>query len=175
MSTTSTLPASREAGFLLVEALVSMMIVAVALLGAAGMQSLALKMNRDGQIRSQAILAGDELYERMEANHAAAVNGAYATAALPVSFRVDCGQVYCGASDLAQYDLVLFRQALQSRLPGSDASIVLSGRSPYSYTVSITWLAAKAGSAFSGPGAVGAVETLRYSFNKTIHDPHAVF
>lgn len=129
----------RVAGFTLLEILVTLFIVALGILGTAGLQTLALKMNKGGQLRSQALVLGMDLLERIEANNAAAIAGSYAPATQPVTFTKDCTYEYCNAGELATYDLVDFKGRLQAQLPGATYLITFSGAGPVTYTVQINW------------------------------------
>ena len=58
----------RAAGFTLIEVLVSMVILAIGLLGLASLQALALKNNKDAYLFSQASLLAYEMGDRIKAN-----------------------------------------------------------------------------------------------------------
>jgi type IV pilus assembly protein PilV len=186
----------RQAGFTLLEILVSLMLIAIGVLGTAGLQALALKMNQGGQLRSQAVVLGIDLIERMEANNVAAIAGGYAPAAYPASFTTDCATVFCSPADLATYDLVNFRSRVQSQLPGATICVMVTGPTgtgpcvagtapagtapvgagPYIYFVRIDWverISKAVGTAVdtTGPSAVtsaggGKTETFSYSITR---------
>ena len=63
---------SQMRGFTMIEVLVTLVIIALTLLGTAGLQSYAMKMNQGGQLRTQAVVLALDLLERIEANNAAA-------------------------------------------------------------------------------------------------------
>ena len=64
---------ARAAGFTLLEILITLFVMAIGLLGTASLQAFALKMSHAGQLRSQAVILGVDLMERIEANNPAAV------------------------------------------------------------------------------------------------------
>jgi type IV pilus assembly protein PilV len=128
-----------EAGFTMLELLATLLIVAIGVLGAASLQAFTLKVAHVGQLRSQAVITGLDLLERIEANNPAATAGAYAATALPTSFSKDCTTSYCLPSELATYDLVQFNNHLQAQLPGASATVTFAGSGPFLYTIQINW------------------------------------
>ena len=134
--------ARREAGFTLLEILVSMLIIAVGILGTAGLQAFALKVNQGGQLRSQAVILGIDFIERVEANNGATIAGGYAPATYPTSFPVDCATTFCQQSELATYDLVKFKERVLAQLPGASVTTTVSGAGPFfcaSKKTAIAW------------------------------------
>jgi type IV pilus assembly protein PilV len=131
--------ASRDAGFTMLEILVTLFVIAIGVLGTATLQAFALKMSHGGQMRSQAVILGLDLLERIEANNPGMVAGSYAPASLPTSYAKDCTVDYCLANELATYDLVEFKNRLEAQLPAASATITLAGTGPYTYTIQINW------------------------------------
>lgn len=130
----------RQAGFTLLEILVSLMLIAIGVLGTAGLQALALKMNQGGQLRSQAVVLGIDLIERIEANNVAAIAGSYAPATYPTSYTTDCSTAFCSPADLATYDLVNFKLRVLDQLPNAAITISMAGTGPVTYSVRIDWV-----------------------------------
>ena len=130
----------RQGGFTLLEILVSLLLIAIGVLGTAGLQALSLKINQGGQLRSQAVVLGLDFIERIEANNKATIAGLYAPATYPTSFPTDCNTNFCSVNDLATFDLVKFKTRVQQMLPGSNVTVSWSGAGPYTYTVQITWV-----------------------------------
>ena len=58
----------REGGFSMVEVLVTLLIIALALLGTAGLQAYSMRLSQSSVLRSQAVFLVADLSERMEAN-----------------------------------------------------------------------------------------------------------
>jgi len=165
-----------QAGFTLLEILVSLLLIAIGVVGTAGLQALALKMNQGGQLRSQAVVLGIDLIERIEANNIAAIAGGYAPTTYPTSYTTDCTAAFCSPADLATYDLVEFRQRVLAQLPNASITVSMSGTGPVTYSVRIDWIEriSKAkGTAVdtTGPSAVtsaggGQTETFSYSITR---------
>lgn len=179
----------REAGFTLIEILVSMLIIAIGVLGTAGMQALALKVNKGGQLRSQAVILGIDFIERVEANNGATITGAYAPATYPSSSAKDCSAVYCLQSELATYDLVEFKARVLAQLPGASVCVMMTGPAgtgpcvagtaptgtgPYLYWVRIDWqerITKGVGTTVATTGtttvdASGKIETFSYTITR---------
>ena len=66
-----------QAGLTLIEVLVAVLVIAVGLLGLAGLQAGALQSNRIAYERTQASLLAYDITERMRANRNAAIGGNY--------------------------------------------------------------------------------------------------
>jgi len=169
MKTTIT-PRGRSAGFTLIEVLITMFVIAIALLGTAALQAYAMKINQGGQFRGQAVLLGVDLLERIEANNPAAIKGQY-VAVLPDTAKApDCISSPCSADQMAAYDLGEFQEALQQQLPDTSATITFTGAGPYTYTVQISWRerAYRAKSTKSASDA--QTEAFSYTVSRTIYD-----
>lgn len=164
------MPTRRATGFTLIEVLITMFIIAAALLGTAALQAYALKVNQGGQFRGQAVLLGMDLLERIEANNPAAIKGQYAAVLPDTSKSPDCISSPCTAGQMAAYDLQEFQQAMQRQLPDTSATITFVGAGPYTYTVQISWreriFRAKASKSVSD----SQTEAFSYTVSRTIYD-----
>ncbi|HRQ64332.1 MAG TPA: type IV pilus modification protein PilV [Xanthomonadaceae bacterium] len=67
----------RAGGFSLLEVLIALVILSIGLLGVAGMQYASLRANHHAYLRSQATFLAYDIVDRMRANTAAALAGAY--------------------------------------------------------------------------------------------------
>jgi len=105
-----------QTGFTLIEVLVSALILAIGLVGVAGLQAMSLKNNQSAYMRSQATALAYDLADRMRSNVAAANAGSYAPASAAV--RAACTNAMgCSTEQLAQNDLSEWIAALASNLP----------------------------------------------------------
>lgn len=130
-----------EGGFSMIEVLVTMIVIAIALLGSAGLQAYALKTNLGGQYRNQAAFLVSDIVDRMEANKTAVLNGNYALAAgaaAPTALSTACQNALCSDAQLAQYDVTNWQFNVSQNLPQGTASIVANGAS--TYTIVVNWV-----------------------------------
>ncbi len=167
-----------QAGFTLLEVLVTLMVITLALLGTAGLQAYAMKFTQSGQLRTQAVILGIDLIERIEANNEAAITGSYAADPLPTAAPVDCYVNPCTPTDLATHDLVQFGNKLAAELPSGTATVAITGAGPWIYTLQINWverIARGSGTTTTsaGPSTVaagGETENFSYTISRTIYD-----
>lgn len=151
----STMDSFRRAhrGFSLIEVLVTLLIVALALLGAAGLQAQAMRFNKGGQNRAKAVFLAGDLAERMEANQDAAIAGSYAMPASssPVATASVCTSSACTIDQLAQVDLAEWQSAIATTLPtGSWEVTQTTAGNPSVYTIVINWQERRSDSVASG-------------------------
>jgi len=131
----------RERGVTLIEVLVTMVILAVGLLGLAGMQVRGLSIQKDAHGRALATQLALDIADRMRSNNGAvgsyAFNTAYPTGAYTVPAPPDCVTTTCSATQQAQYDMSQWFTRLRGgALPGGWANIVaVAGTSAWDVTL----------------------------------------
>ncbi|RVU83876.1 type IV pilus modification protein PilV [Leucothrix sargassi] len=102
---------SSQRGFSLIEVLVAVLIVAIGLVGVAGMQFVGLKGNQQSFSKNQAAHHTQALLERMRGNPEGVAGGHYvfnsASADCSVAPTTTCAvaAANCSSEDLATYDL----------------------------------------------------------------------
>lgn len=154
--------APRQAGFSMVEVLVSVVIIAVGLLGVAGLQFMSKRSNFEAVQRTTATLLASDIIERMRANPTVLLDYAgEAGAPIPelggptptrASPGKDCAVDNCTAFDISQYDLWEWETILNGMTDGNGSgglnsptacisTTVPAGVSDRSgnYTVAIAW------------------------------------
>jgi type IV pilus modification protein PilV len=111
----------RRAGLSLIEVMVAVLVLAIGLLGIAGLQAAALANNLAAYHYSQALNLAQALIERMRANRQGVLEGHYLLPAdqLPPPLALDCGdgRARCSPAQQAHWDLAMVR----ARLAGDDA------------------------------------------------------
>lgn len=126
----------------MIEILVTLVIVATALLGTAGLQLYAMRVNQGGQFRTQAVFLASDIAERMEANKQEAINGGYVLGNTTVAGALNtaCSVNACDMTSLAAYDLNQWGNSVTSLLPQSSWQITqTTAGNPSTYQISISW------------------------------------
>lgn len=108
--------AANTSGFSLIEVLVAVLIVAVGILGVAGLQITSLQLNQSAMFRSEALQMGNDLLDRMRAN----TLQDYAPAPVlltdaPGAAR-NCSSESCNPDELVGYDLTWWKCSINSTL-----------------------------------------------------------
>jgi type IV pilus assembly protein PilV len=116
MMTKQTKFPGQQSGFTLIEVLISALILAIGLVGVAGLQAVSLKNNQSTFMRSQATALAYDLADRMRANVTAADIGSYnpGAAAMTSTCATTSG---CGPAAMAAHDIAEWNAALAALLP----------------------------------------------------------
>lgn len=118
----------KQNGFSMLEALVTLLIVSLGLLGIAGIIANSLKVNQGAQARSQASWLANDIIDRMRANRTTAEGGAYALAS--------CEPAPVGGT-VANDDLSQWCGAVKTALgPTGNGSVALAANK---VTVTVQW------------------------------------
>jgi type IV pilus assembly protein PilV len=131
----------RAKGFTMVEAMVALVVLAVGMLGIAGLYVTTLRSGGGAIYRMQAVNLASDLADRIRANRTA--NLAY----LGPAANNNCygvGAVDCAPPLMAANDLLVWQNQVAAMLPsGNGALNVVAGAAatdPFTYTITITWL-----------------------------------
>ena len=109
--------AGGQRGFTMLEVLISMIIIALGLLGYAGLQAVSLKNANTAYLRSQATMLSHDIVERMRVNRAVALTGSY---------NISIGS-NTGGSGIAGSDLAEWKTNLRQSLPAGDGRVDVRG------------------------------------------------
>lgn len=110
-------------GFSLIEVLVGLIILAIGLLGLAGLQLHALRNNNSAYLRSQATIIADDIMDRMRANRSHALNGSY-----NIDIGEAPGDLNPAPPTVVLNDLLAWKNSLSGALPGpGDGSVAING------------------------------------------------
>ena len=136
---------NKNAGFTLIEVLIAMVVLAVGLLGLAGLQATSLRNNQSAYNRSQATQLAYDLADRMRANRLFGANylttfmaptaATCATSDTPCTACTSAAKS-CTPPQLAVKDLFEWNNALTSTLPSGTGTITITGAV---YTISVNW------------------------------------
>ena len=129
--------ANKQSGFTLLEVLIALVVLAIGLLGLAGMQAIGIKNNHSAYHRSQATQVAYDIADRMRANTVGVDN--YLTSFMLPSVATNqngCTAGGCSSTQMAEDDLYEWNLTITDTLPSGVGTITISG---LIYTISITW------------------------------------
>lgn len=138
-----------QAGVGLVEVLVALIIISVGLLGIASMYVISLQAKTTSLSRMKAVNLAQDMADRIRANQNAAANytlsSSNARTSLGNSPNCSVTTVTCTGAQMALYDQyewdnMIYDSTRGMSLPGTATrSITVSGSSPSTVTITLTW------------------------------------
>lgn len=111
----------KQSGFTLLEILVAMLILAIGLLGLAGLMTSSMRDNLSASHRTQATWMAYDMIDRMRANRVGAIAGSYATA---MAAAAACSPAVPTGTVPAQ-DIAAWKSQLACVLPAGTGSIAV--------------------------------------------------
>ncbi len=125
------------AGFTLIEIMVSLVILAVALLGIAGVHGLSTRYTNKSYFRSQAVNQAYDILDRMRANPDGISTGNYSRDFSSNTPAGNCLLSSCSPSDLASFDLSEWNDLNRSVLPSGSGFVTVEG---FNVSVVVRWI-----------------------------------
>jgi len=122
-------------GFSMVEILVTIFILAIGLLGLAGLQATGLKNNQSAYLRTVAMQQAYDMADRIRANAAGKDAGDY-DAISGIPSNPNCISSGCTPTQMAQYDNYAWNTDNASQLPSGKGTVTRSGNM---FTVTLMW------------------------------------
>lgn len=126
----------------MIEILVTVLVLAIGLLGLGGLQLTGLKYNHSAYLRSQATLLASDIIDRLRANRDIARAGSYdiSLGTTPASTSCMGTGNNCTPAAMAAADLSEWKQNLQGLLPAGDGAIsrTVAGNE-VRFTITIQW------------------------------------
>lgn len=123
-----------NAGFGLIEILVSLLILAIGLLGLASLQATILTQSTETRNRSQAILLADDMFERIRANR-----NSVASYVVPAADAPACNKSYkISNTDVAADDIAEWQNSLACLLPEGNGTVQVDTNGEV-VSIDITW------------------------------------
>ena len=104
-------------GFTLIEVLVAVFVLAIGLLGLAGLQAKSLQFNQSAYQRSQATILAYDIIDRMRANLSEARNGSYDIArgdVPPTATNCQASGATCSTATMVDFDLAQWKCSIGS-------------------------------------------------------------
>ena len=130
-----------QQGFTLVEILVAVVVLAIGLLGLAGLQANSLKFNKSAYQRSVASMLAYDMLDRIRANRDGLIAGNYNDHG-PGSgnFPSDPGCITsgCSTTNVASYDVYEWGQQLGNLFPAGTGEIEGNGANSV-FTITVMW------------------------------------
>jgi len=129
-----------QGGTSLLEILITVVILAVGLLGLATMQALAMQENHSAYARSQASLMAYDIMDRMRNNRTLALSGTdyHMSYGASTPFTNNCALTTCTVAETAAYDLAMWATNIAATLSQGEGEIVFDASNQI-YTVGIRW------------------------------------
>lgn len=126
-------------GFTLIEAMVSLVVLSVGMIGIAALYAQGLGASRTAAFRTQAVFLVGDMADRIRANRLAL--GAYAGGAANNGCDPQSGGgVDCTPQQMAAHDLFVWNQQVTQQLPNGVWQIVFNaGALPPSYQITLSW------------------------------------
>lgn len=132
-------PTRLQTGFTLIEAMVSLVVLSVGMIGIAALYAQGLGAGRTAQFRTQAVNLVGDMAERIRANRRglAAYGGPAANSGCDPQ---NGGGIDCTPAQMAAHDLFAWNQLVQQALPNGQSLIQVNPVAvPPSYTIQVTW------------------------------------
>lgn len=144
---------SHQRGAGLIEALIAILVLSIGVLGMVGMQTASIKFEQTGWVRSALSTSFSSIADRIRAN-AEAPETAYAFSSTYAAERSaiegsttyftpakDCNSTACNNSELAAYDLRVWRRDLDQQLPGAAGFITATGSkgADLRFVITVAW------------------------------------
>ena len=145
-----TLTHPAQVGFSLIEVLVAIIVLSIGMLGAVGMQSTALKMNKESRNQAAAVVFARELGERMRGNHTVAIQTTASNnpslfdttlsgTSSVATFSVNCFTTGCPTRrDAAVWDVADWQARVQTTLPTPRVKVCFD-QNPYDSAGNARW------------------------------------
>ncbi len=125
-------------GFSLIEVMITLMVIAVGLLGIAGLQLAGIRYTHQANLRYQAALQANNMAERISANGAGVALGAYNRIS-GLATDPGCSQTTCTPAQIAQLDTYEWNSRNAAVLPSGMGRVNGNGNHSL-FTITITWI-----------------------------------
>lgn len=123
----------RDAGFSMLEILVSLVVLSIGLLGLAALQTTAMRFNHDGHLLSIAVSQANMMADRMRANKAGVTAGDYNTLS---GIPTPPACTTCSPAQRAQKDLYDWNTRNAAALPSGQGTVTAAGGL---FSITVRW------------------------------------
>lgn len=121
---------ARQRGFTLVEVMVAFFVLAIGLLGMAGLLSQSIRGNQSALYRSQAVMLASDMADRIRANTAVDYVDVVAAGSDCVRDMVAPGVTACDSQVMAANDVSEWTESLATMLPGG-VGVICADDTPF--------------------------------------------
>ncbi|GAA5525063.1 hypothetical protein Maes01_01623 [Microbulbifer aestuariivivens] len=125
-----------QKGATMIEVLVTILVLSVGLLGLSATQVMSLKNANNSHHRYMAVLAAQEMAERLRGNFLGVQDGLYDDKKVDGSETKATCRSMCGPQQLARADLYDWGQLIKQNLPAGEGAI---SRDEGTFTLTMTW------------------------------------
>ena len=129
-------PHRLQTGFSLIEAMVSLVVVSVGMIGIAALYGQGLGAGRTALYRTQAVNLAADMADRIRVNRLG--DASYGGAAANNNCDPPAA-VNCTPAQMAAHDLWVWTNQVQQQLPNGVGAVQFAGTSPATYTINVTW------------------------------------
>jgi type IV pilus assembly protein PilV len=125
-----------QAGFGLVESLVSLVVISVGMIGIAALYGQGLGAGRTALYRTVAVNLASDMADRIRVNRlgGASYGGAAADGSCDPGGNTDCTP-----AEMAAHDLFVWQALVAAQLPNGVGAVQYTGTTPPTYTISVDW------------------------------------
>ncbi len=127
----------RHKGFSLIEVLITILVVSFGLLGMAALIISGVRSNSIAHYRSVASKQTEDIADRMRANQAGVIAGAYDALSATTPTGSDCVTNVCSSTQTATYDHAQWNTANSRLLPGGVGTV--NGSVAAGYAITLMW------------------------------------
>ena len=156
-----------QRGFTLIEVLVAIVVLAIGLLGLAGLQASSLKNNTSAYTRSQAQLLAYDMLDRLRANREGVINGSYDDLLSTTPSDPSCITSGCSVAQLAQHDAFEWSALLSSTLPAGVGRVAGNGAGSV-FTITVMWDDERTGATGVNCSGDAAVDLTCFQMSSTL-------
>ena len=125
----------QQVGFSLVEAMVSLVVLSVGMIGIAALYGQGLSAGRTALYRTQAVNLVADMADRIRANRLAGLS--YNN--VPANNNCEPAGVNCAPALMASHDLFVWNGQIANLLPGAVGTVQVQNGTPPIYTIRIDW------------------------------------
>lgn len=123
-----------QTGAGMIEVLAALLVTTVGVLGMIGLQTQSLQYNQTAYFRSQAVIIGNDMMDRIRVNRTLAASDDDYEVALDDftsddcdvdNYPAACESALCSASQMAEYDIRQWKFQMACQLPDADGTVAI--------------------------------------------------